>query len=382
MTQPTRLTGRFFSRLPVRRRGDDGHLHLLSEGERRHVRRIRAVAMLLAALLSVLGFLAYYLPIYAYPHLFPAVSVALPLAITPVRLAWGEFLWGVLLMILELWALVFLNIASVHEMAVATGFLTAGNKSEMGEAVLQVGREKRAKESRQYGIDPFQGLNPQLLFLFNFVLRLKGWLGNQAIRFLTRLLLGRFAVRAVLDFAGMPLYMAINAYAVHAVLREAQVVFMGQTIVAQLLGRLPRIELSAGDKELFYDTLQYIAVSKRDFHQNHFLLTRELLQHFGIERKEAHRLSDDYADKLRRAPAPVQALCQLVILLGYLLDGQLSWRERRNLRRLNAQGILPASDADVRRYLKDFLAGAGVEDWSEPYLSRLAGGAAAVTRPA
>ncbi len=38
------------------------------------------------------------------------------------------------------------------------------------------------------------------------------------------------AVRAVLDFVGMPLYMAINAYAVSTVMREAKVVILGQTL--------------------------------------------------------------------------------------------------------------------------------------------------------
>ena len=42
-----------------------------------------------------------------------------------------------------------------------------------------------------------------MLFLFNLVYRLKGFLANQAVRYLTRLLLGRYAVRALLDFAGV-----------------------------------------------------------------------------------------------------------------------------------------------------------------------------------
>jgi len=34
-------------------------------------------------------------------------------------------------------------------------------------------------------------------FVFNLVLRLKGWLANQAIRYLVQLFLGRYAVRAL-----------------------------------------------------------------------------------------------------------------------------------------------------------------------------------------
>jgi hypothetical protein len=240
----TGLAERFFNRLPVRRLSTDGPLHLLDGQEIRRLRLIQNSVMAIAATFSVLGFLAYYLPIYFYPQWFPAVQVNLPFLNAPLRLAWGAFLWGITLALLELWALVFLNLASVHEIAVTTGFLNADNKTETGELLVKIGLEIRSPEVRRYGIDPFQGMNIGLLFLFNLVFRLKGWLGNKVIRFLTRLLLGRYAVRSVLDFAGMPLYMAINAYAVSTVMREAKVIILGQTAVGLLLQRLPAVALS------------------------------------------------------------------------------------------------------------------------------------------
>jgi hypothetical protein len=195
----TGLYTRFFNRLPMRL-STDGQLHLLDRQEIRRLRLIQNTVMALAATFSVVGFLGYYLPVYCYPQWFPAAQVSLPFLNAPLRLAWGAFLWGIALMMLELWALVFLNLASVHEIAVTTGFLNADNKAEKGELLLKIGLEIRSPDVRRYGIDPFQGMNLWLLFLFNLVLRLKGWLGNKAIRFLTRLLLGRYAVRAVLDF--------------------------------------------------------------------------------------------------------------------------------------------------------------------------------------
>ena len=78
-----------------------------------------------------------------------------------------------------------------------------------------------------------------MLFLFNLFMRLKGFLANQAVRYLVRLLLGRYAVRALLDFAGVPIYMAINAYATHTVLREAKVVLMGPDAIRGLVRPSP-----------------------------------------------------------------------------------------------------------------------------------------------
>src|SRR6185436_11925961 len=155
---------------------------------------------------------------------------------------------------------VLLNLVSVHEIAAATGFITPATKPERRADVLQIGLERKSTEVIRYGIDPFEGLSKGWLLLFNFSLKLKGWLGNQVIRYLTRLLLGRYAVRTLLDFVGLPLYMAINAYAVYAVMREARVVVLGQTVIRLLLERLPALTLSGEEKELLYDTLQYIAV--------------------------------------------------------------------------------------------------------------------------
>jgi hypothetical protein len=291
--------------------------------------------------------------------------------LTP-KLPWVELLWCVLLSVIELVLLVLVNIAGVHEIAVATGFLNRANKPAQAGALLPIGLEQKSAEVRRYGIDPFQGLPPWLLFCFNAVLRLKGWLANQAVRYTLRALVGRYAVRTLLDFAGMPIYMAINAYSVYAVMREARVIIMGQVIIRLLVERLPQRTMAAPEQQLLYDTLQYIAVSKRDFHANHALLTRELLERFRIPVEVSHPLPDDYLSKLRQAPAAARALCQLVILLGFLLDGQFSWRERRRLRALKQYDILPESERELRRYTRDFLRGGGVEAWCEKYLARLA----------
>lgn len=352
----------------MRRVSSDEHLHLLNGAESRHIQRSRYGLMALAALLSVAGFLAYYLPVYWALQIFPATTVAIPGLAVPVRLPWGELLWAVLLATIEIILLTLLNIAGVHEIAVATGFVHAGNKPEKSKDLLHIGLEKKTTEITSYGIDPFQGLNKWALLLFNTMLRLKGWLGSQAIRYLTRVLLGRYAVRAVLDFAGMPLYMAINAYSVHTVMREAQVIIMGQTIIGLLVKQLPRLPLAEPEKELLYDTLQYIAVSKRDFHQNHYLLTKELLELFHIAPKQNHRLSPDYFARLARSRAEVTSLCQIVILLGFILDGRLSLRERWKLRELNAVGILTEDHAEIRNHLRNFLQGRGVEPLIRPYL--------------
>src|SRR5262249_20006620 len=160
----TGLSERFFNRLPVRRLSTDGQLHLLDPQEIRRLRLIQNTVMAIAATFSVFGFLAYYLPIYCYPQCFPLAHVCLLFLTVLLHLAWGAFLWGIALALLELWGLVFLNLASVHAIAVTTGFLNADNKTEKGESLIKIGLEVRSPDVRRYGIDPFQGMNTWLLF--------------------------------------------------------------------------------------------------------------------------------------------------------------------------------------------------------------------------
>jgi hypothetical protein len=355
-----RFYERFLCRLPVRRFGPRQDGRPLDAAATGHIRRVERVLVAAAAGLAVLGFLGYYLPVYHAPHLFPAVIVSVPLLGSGVRLPWGELLWAVLLTTIELMLLTLLNIVGVHEIAVATGFLTPETKQERVSALLSIGLERKTTEVTRYGIDPFEGLRPWMLFLFNLVLRLKGWLANQAVRYLVRLLLGRYAVRALLDFAGVPLYMAINAYAAHAVLREAKVVLMGPEAVRALVRRVSGQVPSPSERALIYDTLQYIAVSKRDFHQNHYLLTKELLELWHVPAEVRHPLPADYLERLAASPPRARALCQALILSGFVLDGQLSWRERRRLDAMHRLGILPDRPADVRRQVRRFLKGGGL----------------------
>jgi hypothetical protein len=350
---------RWLRHLPVRRlapRADGQPLDAVAVA---HIRRVERVLIAAASTLAVLGFLGYYLPVYHAPQMFPAVTIPVPF-LGALRLPWGELLWAVTLTTVELVLLTFLNIVGVHEIAVATGFLTPENKGDRVTALLWIGLERKTTEVTRYGIDPFEGLHPWLLFLFNLILRLKGWLANQAVRYLVRLLLGRYAVRALLDFAGVPLYMAINAYAAFAVLREAKVVLMGPEAVRSLVRRLSEEPPSPVERVLAYDTLQFIAVNKRDFHQNHYLLTKDLLERWQVPAEPQHPLPPDYLERVAAAPPRARAICEALILAGFVLDGQLSWRERRRLDAMGRLGVLPCRPADVRRRLRQFLVGGGL----------------------
>lgn len=360
-----RLYHRFFARLPVRPLANDGELHILNPAEVRFIRRRHRQALAMSAGLSVAGFLAYFLPVYLLPQLFPAAPVTLPI-VGAIVLPWAELLWGVFLMVVEIYALVLLNLWGVHEIAVATGLMGPHNKHLLAAEIVGIGLEDEHRGLLRYGIDPFLGMNRGVLFVFNLVLRLKGFLGSKLLRYLVQRLLGRLAVREVLDFIGMPIYMAINAYSTHVVLREARVIIMGQRLLEHLARRLPAHFAGPDPGALLYATCQFIAVSKRDFHQNHYLLTKTLVERYAIAVTAAPSLPADYLERLRAADPELRRVCVLLLVLGFILDGQVSWREYRRIAALRDAGVLEYTADEVRTFARAFLSGEGIE----PLLAR------------
>src|SRR5262245_66496161 len=96
---------RFYQKLPSRNFGADDQLHLLNDQEIKHILQSQRLVTAIAAMLSVIGFLIYYLPVYHFPYLFPSIKLAIPFISAAVRLPWAELIWWVLLTSIELYFL-------------------------------------------------------------------------------------------------------------------------------------------------------------------------------------------------------------------------------------------------------------------------------------
>ena len=51
----------------------------------------------------------------------------------------------------------------------------------------------------------------------------------------------------------------------------------------------------------------------------------------------------------------------LLIVVGFILDGQVSWRERRRIGELRGRGVFDYDAREVTALCADFVRGAGVE---------------------
>lgn len=369
-----RLYLRFFNALPIHSVAADEDLHLLNADELRQIRRTEFWALCAAVLVEVIAYLVIFLPIYEFPDFFEARGWSLggPFFWVSAPVLLVRDAWMLVATLAELYVLLLVNLAAVHGIAVATGYIRRETRSTHAPGLIQIALEKHSNRQQEFGIDPFEGMRPWVLYLFLLINRLKGLIGNALIRAAVTNLFGREILRVVLDFSGMPLYMAINLYTTHAILRNARVVVMGQTSIELLHRKFPRLSLDSREQGLIYDALQYIAVHKRDFHPNHYFLTRAVIEHFGIPVQPQHPLPADFLEKLTAARAPVADLCRMIIVLGFMLDGRLSWRERRQLGRLQTSGILDLHYRDLEEYRRDFVDGQGLAELAHRYLSKSA----------
>jgi hypothetical protein len=364
------LRRRFFLRLPVRAVEHDDALHLLNPAEVRAIRNRHHLGVAVSASLAVFGGLAYYLPSYWLPEYFHSIEISLAWFGISFRLPWVQLLWGLIPMLLELNLLVFVNIWAVHATAVATGLIDDQTKNERVEQLLHVALSEKRKGLLRFGIDPLLGINRGALFAYTLLLRLKGFLGKKVLQYVVRHVLGRLAVRELLDFLGMPIYMFLNAWSTHVVIREAKIHIMGQQLIVELGRRLPpRAEVDDPEaRALLYDTLQLVAVSKRDFHANHYLLAKTLIETYEVEFEHEKPLARAYIDRLAGAPERLKRLCALVLILGFVLDGKITRRERRRLRELRAAGALDVDVEQVQCWCQEFIDGAGVSSLLSDHL--------------
>jgi hypothetical protein len=334
-------------------------LHILNQEEQQKIKRIYRIAIFQSALLGALGVIFYFLPIQLFPTLFPKTMIHNLFGFS-FQLEYGQIIWGLILMVLEIHFLVIVTLKAVNELANITGFHSTSKINDKTDFLLKLGLDAKELGLDKYGIDPYQDVNKNILFLFNAILKLKGFVANKLLQYLVKRLLGRYAIRYFIDYVGVPIYMFLNAYSTYLILNKTTICIMGSNIINDYTRNLKLKNISLAEKEIIYDTLQLIAMSKRDYHQNHYLLTDSLFNHFDIKPKDKHLFSKDYYDKLKNASDSIKKLCTEVVLFGFLLDGKISNYEEKRIKTLIQNNIITLSIPEIQAMKRKFLKGEGI----------------------
>ncbi len=187
----------------------------------------------------------------------------------------------------------------------------------------------------------------------------KALLSNLVLKFLLKRFIGRFAIRQLTDLAGMPIYALWNAWASWQVLHEAQVRVMAPITIREFVHELHE-EWGKNDqfRPLILEALQYVAILKRQYNYAHFLLTETLIDRFELQYDAP--LTGQFTEQVLQAPTAVRRSLERLIVFGVLVDGNLSWLEKRRLRDLRNKGFLTYSTSDIQRIGNYYNQGRGL----------------------
>jgi hypothetical protein len=364
-----RISSWFYLLLPLVPPGA-GRPHRLGDQELRAVRAKERTAVWCSACIGGMGVVLLYLPQRLMPDWFPETT--LRLLGHDIRYSLPFLAYTVALVMLELLLLTLLHIWCAHAIAGAMGFIDKTSRADPGKMglLLDIGLERRNKQVLQYGIDPLHGVNRVVLLAWTALFLLKASISNILFRFLVQRMMGRQLVAALQDFVGIPVFAFWNAFGTRAVLRETRVILFGKGVVDDFMQRLERVPVRhALDTLLVADTIQYVAVCKRDFHLNHYVLSRRLFEFLKIGERSGAWEERLHLERVQALDAPHREMHVLLITLGIILDGNYSAREQMRVRRLRRLGLMPHSEHQLRAWARDMVEGRGVDALLRAHLS-------------
>ena len=342
-------------------------LYLLSEKELAALKKVRIATFTKAIVAGALGVILLYVPYHLWGEfLFPVTQVFIPIYDGYIPLEIEFLAYSILLVILEIWYLTVINIKAVSQIANACGCPNTNdpNFEDNTNALIAVGLEKKQKELSSIGINPFEGLSKFSLILYQVLLKLKAALSGFLMKLLVTKILGRYALRIIVDLAGIPIYAFWNAWGVRTIMNEARVRVMAPPLIKKFTQQLyDEFKDNVEFKSAIYNTLQAISTSKRSFHYNHFLLATSVLNQFNIPVDSTPEFEEDFLLKVPKFDDAVEKAVAKLLLCGIMIDGRLSLREKRALQNLRELKVMPYSKEEVKRWTKDYFEGRGLEEF-------------------
>ena len=247
-------------------------------------------------------------------------------------------------------------LASAHALSEAAGVdpvCAPAVAASLARAALDLPNPPRP----ELGVDPLREISRLRVLLVSLAYKLKVGLTSFLAKTILRRILGRAVVRVWLAFVAVPVSAFWDAVVAFRAIREARVRTMGPSFAAQAVGALVAGEpahavLCAGVR-----AAASAVVCSHDLHPNLLALLRLLLDASQHPRLDGVDDPRRFVDSLRElAPAQQRAVLEILDVAA-VIDGRLTWKERRLLCEARAACGLAADLAGVQRRLRSFLAG-------------------------
>lgn len=333
--------------------------YVLNTVENRVIRRAKVVTLLTAAILGISGVMLFYWPQYTWPDLFS--TTAIPVFGTVYELPLITACYSLLLVYLEVNLLLAINLWGVKEIMDVCQFPKAHDAQYERhlQSLTKAAIEKSQQGILRFSLDPYLNLPRWGLTIFFLINSVKAVLSSLLLKVAMKPFLGWYALRPVTDMTSMPIYALWNTWASWQTLHEAQIRVMAPITIREFVHELHE-EWGKNDqfRPLILESLHYISITKRQFNYAHFMLTETLVDRFDLS--VATPPSGNFMEQLLQAPVAVRRSLERLIVFGVLVDGKLSWLEKRRLRELRKKGILSYSTSEIQRMGTDYNQGRGL----------------------
>lgn len=339
--------------------------HLLDDKEIKAIRKIKFWAMLKAACCGILGVFVLYMPYYLFPSFFPDTYINIPwFGSIPIPLVFS--IYGMLLIIPELYMLTIINLNAVYKIAKVCGYPSKSDPhyEKHLKDLYHVGMNQQSKEMALYGINPFAGWSKSYILIVVWLNRLKGVITNVLGKFILSRVLGRIILRYFIDMLGIVVYAFWNARATYHIIREAKVRIMAPFLIQKITDVLYEdFKADEGFREFLHNVLQLIAVVKRKYHHNHYLLVEELIEQFELNYQNKKVLTKQKILELAQnlKPKTQEGVAKLLIF-GMLIDGHLSRKERKILEELKESYPISYDWQNLKKWEASFFNGEGLDE--------------------
>jgi hypothetical protein len=332
-----------------------------SEAVIKEIKRIKKTTMWLAAIYGTLGVLFLYIPQYIWVDTFKNSTYTIPYINFSFKLSILGLIYGFVLVLIEIFFLMRGDLKAVSKISRFYGFRPEKNDIDTRELVA-IGMGKDQKKFTEIGINPYQKFSKTGIMVLRVVFMAKAFFSNFIFRILLKKILGRLALRSIIDLASIPIYAAWNAWASAVVARKADMRMMA---VKQMKKTGEYFFNKYKDHKefcsLLYDTFEYIAITKKSFYPSDLIFAKHFLNIFDIQISHEHKLSENYFEKVTALPNDIKIAIGQILVLGFLLDGRIGKFEVGIINKLSKTEIIPYTLEEIKHWTKDYKTGKGFD---------------------
>jgi hypothetical protein len=333
----------------------------LREHQLKEVDRIIRNAMIYSAIAGALAVILCYVPYHLFgPDVFQITPVWIPFYEDYIELEISFLVFSMILLVAEIAFLTYNNIKMVNKISHICEFPNENDPfAELNiQSLIATSFEKKIKAQKDIGINPFSGLSKMSLFLYTAFNLAKAALTNFIFKIFIRRILGRYAIRMVVDLAGIPIYAFWNAFATRKVAREAKTRILANPLILKFTEELFKEQKDNIEfKNEIYHLLEYISVIKRDYNINHYILAISLLKKFSLPVEKNRNFDKDTLNRVGQSSTLTKEGFSKLLLVGLALDGVISEKEMVIIYQLEKRGVFLFSIKDAEEYTKGFYSG-------------------------